>query len=182
LQRRARLDPEVADECLPRLSVAAQRICLPARAVEREHQLPAQALAQRMVGDERVELADQLLVQAAREVAVDPLHPRDEAVLVESVHLVASGRLELDPVERRTPPEGERVAEQLRGGGDIAGARSRLGVADEPLEPGRVQLLRRDRDDIPGMPRRDRRLSFLPKRLPQLRDVNVERLLGRRRR
>ena len=57
LQRRGRLDPEALDERLPGRAVDLERLGLPAGAVEREHQLAAQPLAQRMLRDEGLELA-----------------------------------------------------------------------------------------------------------------------------
>ena len=51
--------------------VGVERLGLASRAVEREHQLAAQPLAQRVLGDQRLELADQLSVAAERELGVD---------------------------------------------------------------------------------------------------------------
>jgi len=45
---------------------------LPARAVERRHQARAKALAERVLSDELVELADQLVVAPECKVGVDP--------------------------------------------------------------------------------------------------------------
>jgi hypothetical protein len=46
---------------------------LPARAIEREHQLRAKTLAQRMLANESLELGDELRMAAEREVGLDPL-------------------------------------------------------------------------------------------------------------
>ena len=70
-QRRPGLDPELLDERLPRRPVRRQRVGLPARAVEREHQLAAQSLAQRVLGDECFELGNELGCATEREVGVD---------------------------------------------------------------------------------------------------------------
>ena len=61
-QRLARLDPELVDEQPPPGGERLERLRLAARAVQREHQLAAQALAQRMLGDQRLELGDHLAV------------------------------------------------------------------------------------------------------------------------
>ena len=45
----ARLDPEAVDEHLARLPVGGQRVGLAPAAVQREHQLRMQALAQRVL-------------------------------------------------------------------------------------------------------------------------------------
>ena len=70
LQRGARLDAELVDAAPPRVLVGAQRLGLAARAVEGEHELAAQALAQGVRGDERLELADELGVAAELELGV----------------------------------------------------------------------------------------------------------------
>ena len=59
--------------------VGRERLGLPAAAVKREHQLRAEALAQRMLGDERLELADHLGVTTEREVGLDALLERCQA-------------------------------------------------------------------------------------------------------
>src|SRR5204862_6847660 len=64
LELRARLEPELLDEDAATLAVARERLRLPARPVEREHQLPAQLLSQRLLCDERLELRDEPLVAA----------------------------------------------------------------------------------------------------------------------
>ena len=58
-QPRARLEPELLHEPGARVAIDRQRLLLAPRAVEREHQLAAQLLAQRMLARERVELGDQ---------------------------------------------------------------------------------------------------------------------------
>ena len=75
-QERARLEAELLDEQLPSLAVDLERLRLPAGAVEREHQLRPQPLAQRMRADERLELGDELGVRADRELRLGPLLER----------------------------------------------------------------------------------------------------------
>ena len=54
------LDPQLFDQGLAGLAIGIECFGLPAGAVESEHQLPAQSLPQRILGDERLELPDQL--------------------------------------------------------------------------------------------------------------------------
>ena len=70
---RARLDPELVHERAASVLVGLERLRLPAGAIEREHQLRAQTLAQRILGDERLQLADELGVEPGLEVGVDAL-------------------------------------------------------------------------------------------------------------
>jgi hypothetical protein len=52
LEGRARFDPELFDERVPCVVVGLERLSLPACPVQSEHQLAAQALAQRLAGYE----------------------------------------------------------------------------------------------------------------------------------
>jgi hypothetical protein len=64
LKSRARIDPKLVDEecaCVPK---GLQSVRLPSRAVQREHQLGAQPLAQRMVGDQALEPRNDLRMPA----------------------------------------------------------------------------------------------------------------------
>src|SRR5262249_57763871 len=60
LQRRARLDAELVDECAPGVEIRLERLGLAARAVERQHQLAAQPFAERVLPDEGLELAGEI--------------------------------------------------------------------------------------------------------------------------
>ena len=73
LQLRARLDTQLVHERAPRPLIRVQRLRLSARPVEREHQLSAQTLAKRVPRDERLQLGDQVVVPAKRQVGLDPL-------------------------------------------------------------------------------------------------------------
>ena len=56
--------------------IRGQRLRLPPRTVEREHQLSDEALPQSVLANERLELPDQLSVLTERELRVDPLLER----------------------------------------------------------------------------------------------------------
>ena len=72
----AGIDAELLDERLARGAVGGERVGLAARAVEREHELRARPFAQRLGGDERLELGDELGVAPERKVGLDPLLER----------------------------------------------------------------------------------------------------------
>ncbi len=63
-KRAAGLDPELIDERAPGRVVRLESFGLSARAVEREHQLRSNALAQRVLGDEGLQFADETGVSA----------------------------------------------------------------------------------------------------------------------
>ena len=64
LELGARFDPQLVDEGSARIPVGAEGLRLPTRPVQRRHQIPAQAFAERFFGDERLELSHQLVVAA----------------------------------------------------------------------------------------------------------------------
>src|SRR5262249_10965074 len=94
--------------------VRLERLGLPAGAVERQHQLAAQPLAQRAVPNEGLELADELGAGPPLEVGVDPLLESVESQLVQPPDLALGERLGGGVGERRAAPERERLAQQLR--------------------------------------------------------------------
>ena len=170
LQRRARLDPELVDEHASRGLVGGQRLGLAARPVEREHQLAAQALAQGMLGRERLELRDQRGVPAEGEVGVDPPLDREQVHLLEAPDRRLRERLVGEVGERRPAPERERLAQPLGGLLRLGAA----GLLDETLEPVEIELLRREPDHVAGR-ERDEQLGAGAERLAQPRDARLER-------
>ena len=76
-----RFEPELVAEDAPTVLEDAQRVGLPAGPVQREHQQPAQPLAQRMRGDQLFELDDHALVATERELEVEPLLDHGEPQL-----------------------------------------------------------------------------------------------------
>ena len=165
LQLGARLDAELVHERLARPRELGQGVRLAAGAVEREHQLRPRPLAQRLRLDESLQLGDHLGVPAELEIEVDPVLQRRQPQL-----------LQPEPVELRlAAPERERRTEPL---GALRG-RERLGLGAQLLEPGQVEIGGGDLDHVAGAPPLD---HVVPERLPQLRDVDLERVLRRLRR
>ena len=111
LERLARLDAERLDECRARGSVGLERFRLAVTPVQREHQQTAQALAQRLSGDERLQLSDDVLVQAQCDVRLDPLFERIEPQLLESADLGLCPRFVLDVCEGPAAPQSEGGSE-----------------------------------------------------------------------
>ena len=113
LERLAGVEAELVDEGGSRVLVRAERVGLAAGAVEREHQQPADVLAERMLAREHLQLGDGLRVPAEREVGLEAVLQRDEAKLLEPGDLVAGERLEREVPERRAAPQAERPAEDV---------------------------------------------------------------------
>ena len=158
-----------------RRGVRLQRVRLPARAVEREHDLAAQALAQRVLGDQRLELGHDGVVIAEREVSVDALLERDDAKLFEPARLGFGIRLVRDLGVRRPAPQRERVVQEP---GAVRGLAIAC-VAQRRLEPGRVDLPRVGAQHVTGRARDQHVLAEQP---AQLGNRVVERRARRARR
>ena len=80
----ARLQPELLVEKAAAGLVDGQRVGLPAGAVEGEHELATEPLAQRVLLDELLELGHELRVASELEVGVDPLLEGCQALLLEA--------------------------------------------------------------------------------------------------
>ena len=110
LERRARLDPELVDEGPARILVGVQGLRLPTRPVQRRHQTSPQALAERVLGDQCLELPDQLVVAPECEVGVDPELDCCQPDLLEPGDGRLGEALVGEVRERRAPPQRQRVA------------------------------------------------------------------------
>ena len=78
-----RLDTELLDERLSQALVCLERAGLAPCSVEREHQLRVQALAKRLIADQRLELADDLEMATEQQVGLDSRFECHEAQLFE---------------------------------------------------------------------------------------------------
>ena len=112
-QLRPGLQAQLLVEAGAEVAVGGERVRLAAEPVEREHLLAAQALAQRVLGDQRLELPRERRVLAAREVGLDALLERQHAQLVEAAHLGLRERLVAELAQDRAAPQRERLAERL---------------------------------------------------------------------
>ena len=110
LKRRARVDPQLVDESPARFLVGVQGLCLPTRLVQRGHQTPPQALAERVLRDERLELSDELGVAPECKVGVDPELHRCQPDLLEPGDRRLGEAFVGELRERRASPERQRVA------------------------------------------------------------------------
>jgi hypothetical protein len=173
LERRARLRAELFDERRTCGAVGLERVRLPARAIEREHELPAEPLAEWVLADEGLELRHEVRVAPESQVGVDAALERLEAKLGEvrrcSAHPFAG-----QVGERISSPQRERLVEQLSGLVRLADAR----LFDESPEAVEIELTRLDAKEIAGRPS-DETVAELA---PQAEDVVLQRAEGRGRR
>ena len=101
------LDAEVFAERAPRLAIHVERLCLPAAAVEREHELAAEPLTVRVLGDQALQLGHEHVVCALIELCVDPALDGGEPKIVEPSRFCGRKR-RVDSREGRPAPELER--------------------------------------------------------------------------
>ena len=89
---RRRLEPLLVQH-RAEVAIGGQRVGLAAGAVEREHELRPQPLAQRLAAGQRLELAGQVAVAAQRQLGVDPVLEADAPTLLQVRRLRGGERL-----------------------------------------------------------------------------------------
>ena len=174
----ARLDAELLDQLAAGLLVGLQRVGLAVGAIQGEHQLRAQALAERVLGDQRLELSDHLGVPAERQPRVDLQLQGRRAQVGEARDVALGERLVGEIGERLAAPEREAFVEP--GGGLPRTIRGQLvpGLREQPLEPVRVEPVGVELQAVPALPGHDQ-VAPASERLAQPRDMDLHGL-GRR--
>ena len=175
LERGAGIEPELLGERVSRRAIRSERVGLTARAIEREHELGAGPLSQRLRGDEGLELGHELGVAAEREVGVDTLLDRGQAQLLETGDVGLGERLVGEIRKRGPAPEGERLAQRSLGSRRIAAFEGRPALIGETGEAMDVDALSIHLEDVPGGTREER---LRAQSLAELGDVDVNRVLG----
>ena len=170
----ARLETELLREVRAAHAVGLEGLGLPAGAVQRQQQLTPQALPQRMLDHEGLQLADELRVPAGGEIGVDALLECRLTQLLEARDLDLREGLVLQVGQRVPAPERQCLAQLLPG---VLGVRA-ASIAEQLLEAGKIELRGLDLEEIAGRPRDEPALAQL---LSQPRDVYLD-ALGRRRR
>ena len=176
-QRGAGLQPELLVEPPPPLGEDLERLRLPPAAIEGEHELAAQALAQRVLLHQRHQRRQ--VGATERELRVDVVLERGEARLLEVAGGVLRPRLVLEVGERAAAPQRERLGQVRLGSREVCrreGAAARLVQRREPVG---VQPRARV-DDVAGRPGGDDRVRL--ERAPQAGHVGLQRHRGVRRR
>lgn len=84
LELGGRLDPELVVEETAEVLVARERLCVPSGAVESDHLLATETLAQGVTRDEGLEVADRVDLATEGQVCLDPALERGEAQLLEA--------------------------------------------------------------------------------------------------
>ncbi len=114
MELRRRLEAELVGEVGARLLVGPKRLGLPAGAVERQHVLRAEALSQRVLLAQHLELSCELRVTAERELRVDPRLHGLQSQLLQAPRFSVERRRAARVGVRVAAPEGERLSQYLR--------------------------------------------------------------------
>jgi hypothetical protein len=153
-QRGSGLDAELLDEALAGIAISGERIGLAAGAVQRQHLLATEPLAQRVLRDEAVELADHVGVAPARQVGLDALLERRQPRLLEPVRVDCERGVVREVAERRPAPQLQRRSQRLGRTRAVAGAERGATLAHQHVELLGVELVIADHERVPP-PARD---------------------------
>jgi hypothetical protein len=97
-----------------RLAVGVERFPLSSSPIQGEHELAAQALAQRLAGHEPLELADELGTPAHRQIGLDAVLDCGRTQILQAGDLGRRERLERHVGQRRAAPLLERRPQSRR--------------------------------------------------------------------
>ena len=174
-----RLDPDLVDQGLPGVAERLERVGLAPAPVQREHPLRVQPLPQRVLRQQRVDIADDLVMAAGGQARLDRQLPGREPQLVEPADLGARERLVGEVRERLAAKQRERLSRRPVG-------RSRLGCAcrlgHEPFQATGVHELAIDPQLVRAPARHDLRAAVAGQQLLQPPDVVLDHLRRARRR
>jgi hypothetical protein len=157
------------------LTVGVQRLALASGAIEGEHELAAQALAQPVRRHELLQLADELGAAAHGQLRLDAILHRGGAEVLEARDLRRRQRLEGHVGERGPAPFVERCAQARRRALGAPGGQRPPPVLAQPLEPPEVELVRLDPQAVAGGAA-DQPRGLAAERAPQARDDDLHRL------
>jgi hypothetical protein len=172
----AGLDPELRDKRLSRLLVHLERLRLAPGSVEREHQLPAEALAKAMLAHQELQLGDEIGVAAEREIDLDPLLDSRQAQFLEPVYLGLRKALVGEIAQRRSAPQRQGGLERYRRAAEIAFRARGACLVPQPLESIEVELFRLEVQHVAGRTCDQQllRVAVAAEELAQPGDVAVE--------
>jgi hypothetical protein len=170
------------------LLARAERLGLPAAAVQRQHPSRPEPLPQRVLPRKSLELTDQFTVPARRQLGVDPVLLRVHPELVETGRLRPGERLIGELGQRRASPQRQRLGQlRRRGGARIPVAQGDPSLGGELLEATGVHLVLVDVEQVARWAREDQAAGRAgsPPRLegrPEAGDVVLQgrRGVGRR--
>jgi hypothetical protein len=180
LQLRAGVDTQLLAQRPPQGAEPLQCLGLPAIPIARQQQLPPAALAQRVAGDHDLQLPDQVVMAAQRQLSLGQILPRGLAQLLQPSGLRLRERQICELCQRPPAPQRQRLTQQPRRGRRVARGLAALG--DQPLGQARVHQVGWCLQPVPrGVGEDPHALGGL-EGAPQPQDVVLQRVGGRPRR
>ncbi len=176
-QFRSRIDAQLLPEQPAGVRVDRERLGLPPAAVEREHQLAAQPLPQRVRGRQRGQLRDRLRVAAGLQVHLQPGLQQPQPPLLQTVPLglgVGAGH----PRQRFALPEAQGGVQQRPGPVAVAAVPGLVGPARVVLREREVEHAVSDPDRVAAGLAEQRRPGLGAEGLPQPGGVGAQRREG----
>ena len=178
LERGRGLEAERLDQGRASRAELLERLGLAAGAVERDHQLAAQALVQRVFRDELLELWDESGAAPELELRFQALLRDRQAQVAQALDDRPRERLEHEICERLATPYGERVPVEPHGLLGVTGCERRTRCLGAPFEVLEIECVRCDHDAVAGWSRLDHRArrtrsAIRLQQCSQLRDLPV---------
>jgi hypothetical protein len=177
----ARLEAEIVVERAARPLVDLERLCLAARAVERDHQLRDEALAIRALVDQPTELANDVRMPPHGQIRVDADLERPRTKLLEVLGIRPAFRVQRNPGEDTAVPEAESLFREGRGSRLVAGGGRLGGLVNERLEDPRIENGWAEVDPVAASSSLEGD-AMRRENLPKPRHVGLEAVRCRRRR
>ena len=174
-ERERGFDAERLHERASRIAIRRERVRLPSRAIESEHELGAEALTEWVPAHQQLELGDELGIAAEGEIHLDPFLEGLEPKLLEPRDLGLRPRLVGELDQRLSSPERKRLPQQPARLDRGRGPR----VTDELLE---TEQIERPGIGMELVRRGDGPDQVAAERPAELRDVGLEHLRCRGRR
>ena len=171
------MQPQLVAQPLPQRLEARQCVGLPISAIERQHELRPQRLAERLGGTQLLQLPDQLRVPAQGQVRRDASLQRQLPILVQA-HCGGAGERLVEVRQRRPAPQGQGGAEHVCGISDLGPRQVSTTQRRERLEAADIQLIGPDPQEVAGLPRLQPIAAA--KGAPHLRDIGLQRRGGAR--
>ncbi len=172
-QLSGRVDAQLLVQGPVELPERLQRLRLPAAAVQREHQLPPEPLAQRVVPRQREQLRHQVRVVAQRELHVDPLLVHGHQQLGQPWRVLGVERLRRHVRQHRPAPQLQRLGKRFPGRDQVVRRRSRPSASSRVREPVHVHGQRVDPHSVAVGGGLDQRR--ITQRCPQPHHVRLQR-------
>jgi hypothetical protein len=143
----------------PRRLESRERLRLPPRPIEREHQLVEQSLSQRVPAYERLQLGYEVTCASEREIRHGTVLEGPQALLFEPRRF-GGRKWFVDQVgQSGAAPERERRAERRRRLGGLAAGQLLTSLLAEPLEADEIELAGLDLQPIAGRTSRESPVS-----------------------